>query len=97
MLKEGAVPSVFPASDDPLESGESRAERAAKRQKVRFGKNENIKLEGLDNEGANSANELHNSMQRSHEYREKVLVCRLCQYVAPNGSMWINHYSDCKR
>lgn len=35
ILKKGAVPSIFPP-DDPAESAASRAERAAKRQKVCF-------------------------------------------------------------
>lgn len=70
MLKEGAVPSIFPHSDDPLESAAAREERAAKRQKVQMcvedlAEETKIKLEHQESAG---------SFQRS----QKLYSCPIC-------------------
>ena len=48
-------------------------------------------------ENLNSLEEFYEHLQRTHNYMEKVYLCRLCHHISANRSLWFSHYSRCQR
>ena len=48
-------------------------------------------------ENLNSLDEVHEHLQRTHNYMDRVYPCRLCRHLSASRSSWFSHYSRCLR
>ena len=110
VLKAMAVPSVFSWSESTEPSAE--AVLAQEKLKMEVSEEATAATKFMDQkskkmqrsypcpicfESLHSLDAVYGHLRQSHGYMGEVFLCRLCHYMALKRTMWLSHYSECKR